>query len=396
VSDIAFPKESVSLKDKQDLYTATQKELDYLNTLAMQINAMRKEIIKTEMRVRIKNKLLERLSTCGDRVFPRRKELIKNISKEFLSDVEQFASTYFKNDEIKELPLHILREEIKHLQSFAKILTLNTHSFSATRHMLSECWDKVKAQEKDRKKEILQKKQSHRENFDLVMQQITAFAEQCKGEMTLQACNEKAQEISDYMRTVELGRDEVKALREEIVKAKKNVLERHEAKEQERLVKERGIEENRKQQIQQLKEALALLISTCDAQEIELINEKREQMLKECEQMRMNKVEKQNVDRLFKQLKDAIAEKREKALLALSEDDLKSLEQLKSLLKERMDRRCEIKNQLEHYRKALGGSGFDFEKAMQYRELIESEKSSLEKIEAAIEELECKIEEIEG
>lgn len=395
-ADIAFPKESVSLKDKQGIYTSTQKELDYLNTLAMQINAMRKEIIKTEMRIRIKNKLLERLSACGDRVFPRRKELIKNISKEFLDDVEQFAQTYFKSDEIKELPLHILREEIKHLQSFAKILTLNTHSFSATRHILSECWDKVKAQEKDRKKEILQKKQSHRENFDLVMQQIAAFAEQCQGEMTLQVCNEKAQKISDYMRTVELGRDEVKALRDELAKAKKNVIDRHDAKEHERLAKEREVEEGRKQQLHLLKEALTALIHSCDGQEIGLINEKREQMLKEYEQMRVNKVEKQTVDRLFKQLKDAIAEKREKALLSLSEDDLKSLEQLKFLLKERMERRSEIKTQLEQYRKALGGSGFDFEKAMHYRELIESEKSSLEKIEAAIEELECKIEDIEG
>ena len=59
----------------------------------------------------------------------------------------------------------------------------------------------------------------------------------------------------------------------------------------------------------------------------------------------------------------------------LSEDDLKALEQLKEVLEERKLRRQEIKNQLESYRKLLGGSGFDFEKAMMYREHDRSGKS---------------------
>ncbi len=394
--DIAFPKESVSLKEKQDQYNAIQKELQLLNTLATRINGMRKEIIKTEMRIRIKNKLLERLSACGDHVFPKRKELIKSISKEFVSDVEHFVQTYFQTDEIKELPLHVLREEIKFLQLLAKILTLNTQAFTATRQKLSECWDKIKAQDKDRKKEMLQKKQAHRQNFDLVLEQINAFAVECRGEMTLQACTARAQEISDYMRTVELGRDEVRALRDELAKAKNIILDREQEKEHQRAQKEKEIELKRREKINALKEELASLSQHIDQHEIDHLNARREELSKEFENLGLNKVEKQIIDRSFKQLKDAIAEKREKAIMALSEDDLKSLEQLKLLLKERMDRRTEIKTQLEQYRKALGGSGFDFEKAMMYRELIESEKSSLEKIDAAIEELELKIEDIEG
>jgi hypothetical protein len=131
--DIEFPKENVSVKDRRETYNAIQKELQLLNTLASRINALRKEVIKTDMRIRIKNRLLERLSACGDRVFPRRKDLIQEISKEFISTIDQFVATYFKTGEIKELPLHILREEIKFLQVLAKVLTLNTQTFTDVR-----------------------------------------------------------------------------------------------------------------------------------------------------------------------------------------------------------------------------------------------------------------------
>ena len=73
--------ECVTLKDKEEFYSQVQRELALLNTLAVRVNGMRKEVVKTEMRIRIKNKLLERLSLCGDQIFPRRKELIKRFLK---------------------------------------------------------------------------------------------------------------------------------------------------------------------------------------------------------------------------------------------------------------------------------------------------------------------------
>jgi hypothetical protein len=65
-------------------------------------------------------------------------------------------------------------------------------------------------------------------------------------------------------------------------------------------------------------------------------------------------------------------------------------------LQQRKDRRQEIKTQLEVYRKALGGSSLDFEKAMHYQELVEQERERLEKANSAIEEIEHKISELEG
>ncbi len=396
LQEFVFPQQCVSLKKKQEFYNQFQRELQLLNTLASRISGLRKEVVKTEMRIRAKNKLLERLSLCGDRVFPRRKELIKAISEEFAQDVEHFVTSHFNAQESQGVPIYALREEIKALQSIAKILTLNTHCFTQTRVRLSECWDKLKDMERDRKKEIATKRQAFKQNFDAVMERISAFAEACKGEITLDEANRQAGEISTLMRSVELGRDEVKVLRDELAAAKNPIIERAREQENERQRKEREAEVMRREKTNAIKEQLEQLLFSSDQASPDEMMEKRDDLLKEFEAIQLSKTEKQIVGRQFKQLKDLISERKERVLMALSEDDLKSLELLKSMLDERKERRTEIKDQLESYRKALGGSGFDFEKAMMYRELIEAEKASLDKINASIEEIEDKIAEIEG
>ena len=99
---------------------------------------------------------------------------------------------------------------------------------------------------------------------------------------------------------------------------------------------------------------------------------------------------------MLKQLRDLALDKKDKAAMQLSADDLQSLEHLRTILDERKERRQEIKTLLESYRKALGGSGFDFEKAMMYRELIDAEKVRLDNANASIQEIEEKISELEG
>ncbi len=388
--------DSISLKDKEQAYNTIQIELMLLNTLAARVNGMRKEAVKTEMRIRIKNKLLERLSLCGDKIFPKRKELIKKISQEFIADVDKFIASHFQDEEFQGVPLYALREEIKQLQSIAKVLTLNTHAFTETRLKLSGCWDKIKNREKERKKETQQKRQIFQQNFDLVMEKIKPFAEACASGIAVDECNKQSAEILDFMRTLELGRDEVHALKDEIQKAKRAPFERAREQEQERLRKEKEVETLRRDTINALKTELNTLLTQADSTELEALMEKRDAIQKQFDEFTLAKAEKQIVDRLFKQLKDAIDEKREKALLMLSDDDLKALDQLKAALDERRQRRGEIKSQLEQYRKSLGGSGFDFEKAMLYREMIETEKAALEKINILISDIEDKIDQIEG
>lgn len=391
-----FPYETSALKGKEELYNGMQRELLLLGDLASKVNAMRKEVVKTEMRIRIKNKLLERLSLCGDQIFPRRKELIKKVSLQFMSDVEEFVASHFQNEEFQGVPFYALREEIKQLQSVAKLLTLNTHAFTQTRLKLSDCWDKIKHCEKERKKETQQKRQTFKQNFDLVMEKIKPFSEACGAGLSLEESNKQSAEILAFMRTVELGREEVLDLKEEIQRAKRAPLEKAKEAELERQRKDQEAETLRREKINGLKEELNVLLSNIETLEVEVLCAKKEGIQKQFEEISLAKAERQIVDRLFKQLKDGIDDKKEKALLMLSEDDLKALDQLKVVLQERKQRRQEIKGQLENYRKLLGGSGFDFEKAMLYREMIEAEKATLEKINTSIDEIEEKIDQIES
>lgn len=322
--ELFFPRECRTLSSKRDLYSGLQRELTLLGTLAMRIQALRKELMKTEMRIRDKNKLFSRLSAAGDKVFPRRKELIQNISDEFKLDVENFVLAHFGEGEQSGAPSFALREEIKMMQAFAKELTLNTAVFTETRLKLSSCWDKLKEEEGERKKEIAEKR--------------------------------------------------------EIVKQER----------EKELAKERAFREK----INLVKSGLQTLLDSTNELDSEQIAEKSEALKQEYAALTLSKIERQLFDRLFKQIKDLIAEKKGKALLSLSKDDLDAIEKLEALLEETRVERQEIKGLLEQYRKTLGGSNLDFEKAMTMQEMMESEKERLEKTDAAIIEIEEKINEI--
>ncbi len=326
---IDFYFRSLALEAKQECYNNIQKELDLLNTLASRVNGLRKEVIKTGMRIRQKTKFFERLSAAGDKIFPRRKDLIKQISDQFCADVEEFVQ---KNQE--ETPLFVMRDEIKALQAIAKLLTLNTHAFTETRVKLSRCWDEIREKDKERKKEFALKKLVQKENYDKM----------------------RAQEEQEKERLAEMERQ-------------------------------------KRERLQQLKDKIASVLLDVETTDLDV---SYEDFTASLQQLQMSKSEKMLIEKSLKQLKDAIVEKKEKALLNLSADDLQTLENFKTLLAQRKERRGEIKNQIEAHRKAIGGSGFDFEKAMMYRELMDEEKERLDKANAAVIEIEEKIEEIEN
>lgn len=158
---VPLPVYCQALESRESTYQAIQHELNLLNASASRVNALRKELIKTDMRIGQKNRLFQRLSAAGDRIFPRRKELIKTMSDAFTSDVDQFIAVAFGKGPGDALAG--IREEIKSLQTMAKTLTLNTQSFNSTRKHLSECWDKLKEVQKTQRQERIKKQAIHRE-----------------------------------------------------------------------------------------------------------------------------------------------------------------------------------------------------------------------------------------
>ena len=389
---LAFPQ---VLQDHNAIYQNLQRQLNILNAQASRINALRKELLKTEMRVRHKNKFFQRLSATGDQVFPRRKELIKQISQQFADDVDQFIKNHF-GEKASHESLYVLREEIKALQGLAKVLTLNTHSFTQTRTRLSECWDHIKVEEKERKKERAHQRVLFKQNSDEIEKQILVLKETLeKHEEAPAEAQKKVENIVAQMRKVELGRDELKLLRDALGDVRKLIHDkmRTEAESRQQQENERNLQKKEKYKI--LKEQAEQLLQENEAQEVDLLVADRDALLQQIHDSSLTKNEKQELDRLLKPLRDIITEKKEKAMMALSEDDRQALHQLQNILKQRKERRQEIKNQLEVLRKAAGSSSLDFEKAMSTKTQINDEKERLEKANHAILEIERKISEVQ-
>ncbi len=395
--EIYFPNHSLALSIKKDFYVASQKELHLLSALAGRITSLRKEVIKTEMRIRFKNKLFERLSKAGDRIFPRRKELIQTISAEFLKDVMQFSEEAFTPDNLAKQSGFELRDEIKTLQQFAKELTLDTQTFTKTRLELSRLWEILKEKDKERKKEFAEKRQAEQKNVQLVLDKIKPFAERCQAEtFTPEESSKQASEILNFMKTIDLGRDEVRYLKDELSKARAPIFERL-ANAQ--AAREKEIEEAQRQKrekIEQFKLRIQEVANQVGVATIDELNLQKEKLQQELALLSTTHAEKELLEHEIKLLRDLINDKKEKAMLALTPEQKQSLDHLYQVLEEWKDQKIEIRDQLEVYRKALAGSGFDFEKAMRYRELIDSEKTRLEKVNAAIVEVETQIDKLEG
>ncbi len=382
-----------ALQRQQAIFQEKQQILSASNLFASRINSLRKELIKTEMRIRQKNQFFERLSKLGDQIFPKRKALIKEVSDAFAEAVEQFAQEYFGEsfdaDQMRR-SVFFYREEIKSLQAFAKALTLNTHAFTATRAQLSHCWDMLKGMEKELKKEHAEQRQKSGENREAVQAKIDEIVSQYSDKsLSDQEASKELNEVLKGMRDIDLTHGDVVGLKQAVKEARAPI---------EAAVEEQSMaaEKARKEKAEAFYQQLEVLIQSVSEKEVDVLTSDLEAKRQEMATVQLSKMEKQQCEQQIKKIRELIGDKKEQALLALSDDDRHALDQLKQVLIERKEQRKGIKNQLEEYRKLLGGSSLDFEKAMTYNELVTEAKESLEKCDTSVVEIEKKIEEIQN
>ncbi|MGM0440041.1 MAG: hypothetical protein ACQEP8_02880 [Chlamydiota bacterium] len=394
VSGVEFTEKSEVLRSNTDFYRPLQQKLVLLNAYASRINALRKELIKTDIRIRQKNKLFKRLSAAGDKVFPRRKELIKQLSDRFIEDVNAYVNQYFSDDNIRG-PLYVLREEIKALQSAAKSLTLNTQAFVTTRKKLSECWDCIKDQERDRKQKRFAMREVYQANADKIMEQLAGIEEQYQNkQLSLAETNKRLGVIQKDMRKVELGPEQVKKLKEKIAELRQPINEQLKAEEDERKAKVAEELKKKQESEKKLQDRIQSLKDNAAQMEVAEIEAERDAILIDIRGGDFRKSEQVPFERLLVSIKDLIVDKKEEALLALSADDRQALENLNTLRDQRRESRKEVKKQLDEYKRSKAASGLDFEKAIQYSELISEEKQRLDKISEGIKDIEQKIQEL--
>jgi len=374
-----FPSVSKSLEIKEKEYSSVQRELQLLKVLISRLDSLRKEILATDMRISHKNRILKRLSKLGDLTFPKRKELIKKVSEAFILEVESFVKKRFPEGEEKlSVPYYVILNEIKSFQALAKFLTLNTQSFTKTRKMLSECWDKIKEHEKDHRIEMGELSEEQMKNFEVLSEKVTAFVAFCENGENLQRGKimDEAQAIQDEMHNLSLSRDQVTNLRNQIQKARSEALDKIKGK----ATKAREAE---KKKLEDLKEHLVGAIEKEESSSLEELQEMENKFKEAFKQISLPHEKTLVFERNFSDLHSFILDKKGKKA--------GSKEELEALFDEREALFEEVKNQMEVYRKEMGGSSLDFEKAMTYRELFDSAKIHLEKEMEALQQLEEKL-----
>ncbi len=379
------------LKDKLQPYIQQQGLLQGYNAFAQRINELRAELIATEMKGRLKNQLFKQLSALGDKVFPRRKQLIKDVSARFREDTALFIDAGFGETGLKQ-PFYVLREEIKGLQGFARRLTLDPKTFAEMRKDLSECWDRVREAERERKKQRAQKKEEFQKNLDETLSEFRAVQTALeKGEASIEQALSQLDSIF-HSKAKELGYEEKKILRQEKHEVAKPLVAKQEKEREERVEKERAQEEQRQKQAQACKDKLQQLIADT-ALPPQQLEEEKEELEKEVAKLKLDKFSRREMEKLLRDLGDSIAERLEqRAIEQAGKGDIQAAKELKQVLQQKEQRRKEIKAELEKYRKLAGSSGLDFSQAMTYQELVSSEKSKLEAVDQSITELKQQLE----
>jgi len=436
IPEAAELKQCQFLKEHAEFYLKAQRELKLLTGLASKLQGLRKEVLATEMRMRDKVKFLERLSKLGDLLFPRRKELLKSVSERFLTDIGAFAEKFFPAGQMAQSAhLGAVREGIQQLQQVAKMLALAPQAFGESRTLLSGCWEQLKKREKERKEQANAEKKREAEGGgkreagerrkrepgsgpdgrrperrgperrkdpaaplvlsdkgQLVAGKVRAFAEKCTaGAFLAEAAMEASEALLDEMREMRLPREEEKRLRGDLLDARRPLQDQLQQKqqalvaareEQDRRIAEKGAE---------LKRQLQQLMDEADKLEIRELQERRDQIADQIPSLSLSKLERQRAEQQLARVRERIADRKEEELLAADPALAQSMQHLEQMWEERQARRLESKQQLESYRKVMGGSGLDFEKSMIYQDLCDAERARLDKLTEEIEEIEEKI-----
>lgn len=395
VPPLMIPQQCKGILAKQDFYQSHHGQLQILNTFASRINSLRSELMKTEIRMRFKNKLFDRLAALGDKVFPKRKELSELISQEFLSDIQAFVKKHFSGETAKTLPPYILKEEIKGLQSIAKDIHLTTQVFTATRSLLSECWDKLKVVEKERKQEFTQKKEEFKQNLDAIAPKVAECLEKCQqGLLSDKEADKEITALFENLKTLELDREDFKKLKSMLDQARKIVHEKADIQAKEKKRAQDELLKQKNEEIQELMDALEHELEKIDVIDIDTMAAHYGQWMSKMNLLTLSENEQLTLNILFKSYRQAILH-RKQTLLFDQTLSAKHLEALNALLDESRKFRLELKQELESYRKKMGGSSLNIAKSMFIQELVKKGKPILDALDQDLIDLEEKIFDLE-
>ena len=222
---ITFPKEAATLLDRETIYNNNQLQLNFIHAMASRIQTIRKELISIPTSMKHKGKLLQRLSSLGDQIFPRRKKMIQEMSTLFYEDVQRFMAKYFETkttvSKEKSPPLYLLKEEIKAFQKMGKFFSISSECFFSTRKLLGKCFDTIKQKEKERRLGYQEKKQKTQQAFESIYQEIQNFGKWITTEIfSKKTYSDKLNELIENIERIPFVHEQLKILRGELEKQK--------------------------------------------------------------------------------------------------------------------------------------------------------------------------------
>ncbi|ACZ32801.1 conserved hypothetical protein [Chlamydia pneumoniae LPCoLN] len=389
--------ESQALDKHQAFYKQHHTSLLWLSSFSSKIIDLRKELMNVGMRMRLKSKFFQRLSNLGNQVFPKRKELIEKVSQTFAEDVDAFVAKYFigSDKETLKKTVFFLRKEIKNLQHAAKRLFVSSHVFAETRLKLSKCWDQLKGMEKEIRQEQGRLRVVSAENSKEVRQMLAEVSSLLIEGNDLSKVRKNLEGISKKIRALDLTHDDVISLKKEMQQLFDQLREKQDAAEhsyQEQLAKDKQV---KKEAARSLAERITTFSKTCSEGNITSESREEWQTLKELlgKMSFLPPPEKISLDNQLNLALQTIVNFFEEQLLS-SPDSREKLVNMRQVLKQRRERRQELKDKLEQDKKLLGSSGLDFDRAMQYSALVEEDKRALEELDASILELKQQIQQL--
>jgi hypothetical protein len=364
-------------------YAQRQGLLNWLNGFSSRISAFRKELIKTDMRVRSKNKLFSRLSDVGDKVFPQRKELIREVSEQFLKDVEEFSY------EIMNAPnLHVLssKDEVKVWQNLAKELTLNTHAFKKTRELLSGGWERLKKLDKEFQAQRNLLKNERKEKFQVYTLQIEEIKKlQAANQIPEKVLVSRLDELFKKSKKEHLGRDDQETLKGLIDELKKPIFEREQLERAQEFAKR---QENQRQREQVMISFEAKFRQNIEAGQLEL-KEMKQDLESLHERVNLRSDERHRFESMLQSRREENFDERMQELMLKANDVQQS--EAEEILRDLFDCRVELRQQLDIHKRHAGASGLDFQKAIELNDRITRERERIGQLDESIKKVQNRL-----
>lgn len=374
-SNVPLPSKRIS--QFQDEYGRLAAEAKWLSHLASRVIELRKEVIALDIRMGKKNQLLTAVAEAGDQIFPRRKELVGIISKQFVSEVEDFVQKHFhlsSQKVISKESLFQIRKDIQELQKVAKGFALQAEAFRMTRKLLVQAWDILGKREEET---ASLREEFHKKKAEQGQTLIAKIKEEKDTIDSEERAKEFSSEIYAILKTAPVDQESMKQIKQLLKEVFDRIYEAQKKAIASELAMEIAIEEKKMLHLTRATEELEKLVNSFEAERAEEIKETSEELLEDVLKARITEKQKLDFQYLYWRLQEQFMEQVLSPLVDQKEVDSEILDQA---IEDCSSMRDRLKNFIQAVKKEMKVNSLDIESAMKLGEYHEQTRNLLEKI----------------